>query len=127
VVAVLLGLRFALELALIAALAVVGVHVGGGTVQGWLLAAGLTVVVIGVWGILLSPKRRVDLPLGVRVLLELALFAGAAWGLIEVGYAAWGWALIAAEVVVVAALWSKGLPPGTDLGDRSARGSTHVP
>lgn len=122
-VAVLLGLRFALELALIVAFAVVGARLGGGGIQGWLLATGLIIVAVGIWGTLLSPKRRLDLPLPVRVLLELALFAGAAWGLIGSGYAVWGWALIAIEVVVLAALWSRGLPPGTDLRDRAAAGA----
>ena len=54
----------------------------------------------------------------MRVAIEVALFAVAAAGLVRAGHAAWGWVLFIAEVVVLAALWAKGMPPGSDAGRR---------
>lgn len=87
--------------------------------MGWMLAIGLVVVVAVGWGLLLSPRRRVDLPLAVRVAIEVVLFAAAAVGLAWAGYAVWGWALLIGEVVVLVWLWAVGMPPGSDAGGRS--------
>ncbi|HET7900539.1 MAG TPA: DUF2568 domain-containing protein [Candidatus Nanopelagicales bacterium] len=111
---ILLALRFLLEIALLAALAVVAVRALGGVV-GWLVGVAVAVVVAVVWGVLLSPRRRAQAPLGVRVLVEMLLFLAAAVGLAVTGLVGLGVALLAAEVVVVAWLWALGLPPGTDL------------
>ena len=68
-----------------------------------------------VWGLVLSPRRRVGAALGVRVAIEAALFLAAAAGLALTGLTAYAVALLVVEVVVVAWLWALGLPPGTDV------------
>ena len=111
---VLLGLRFVLELALLVAVGVVGAGLSTTAPLNWFVALGLVLVTVVIWGVLLSPRRRVDLPLPVRVALELVLFAGAALGLSWAGHTIWSWALLVGEVIVLAALWVRGLPPGSD-------------
>lgn len=116
--ATLLGLRFLLELCLLAAVAVVGFGLSD-TLPLQLLASVLFVVATAlVWGLLLSPKRHVDMPLGARVCIELLLFGGAAAGLAYIGYPIWGAALFIAEVLVVGALALMGMPPGSVVKDQ---------
>jgi Protein of unknown function (DUF2568) len=110
--AVLLGLRFLLELGLLAAVAVVGAAAFPNPVAGGVTAAVLVVATAALWGLLLSPRRPVDLPLVVRVVVEIALFGGAALGLAAAGHVVWGVVLLSAEVIVVAALAGLGYPPG---------------
>jgi hypothetical protein len=116
VTALLLALRFVLELCLLAAMVIVGWAAFDSHLAGAVVGLGLAVVVGAVWGVLLSPRRRIDLPLAVRVIVELILFVTAAAGLAAVGHLAWGAALLVAEVVVLVALALRGLPPGTDVG-----------
>lgn len=105
-VVVLLALRFLLEVALLVALLVGAVSSVGVTspVAGWLLGAVLVVLTAVVWGVFLSPRRRVHLPLAVRVVVELLLFLGAALLLWAGGHEVAAGVLIVAEVVVLAAL-----------------------
>ena len=123
--ALLLALRFLLELALLAALAVIGWNAFDSPILSTLAAASLVVVAAAAWGALLSPKRRLDLPLALRVVIELSLFIAAAAGLWATGYAGAAAVLLVAEVVVIGALALLGLPPGTQVdltpGDRSPR------
>ncbi len=65
-----LGLRFLLELALLAAVAYWGLQT-----QGAALAVVMPVVFATVWGTFLSPKAKVALPRQVRLALELVVFA----------------------------------------------------
>jgi hypothetical protein len=111
----LLALRFLVELALFAAPVVIGASALGGVVG---VGLGLVAfaVVVTVWGLLLSPKRRYDAPLGVRVALELGLMVAATAGLALTGHGGWALALLAAELVSVVALAALGLPPGSDVG-----------
>ena len=102
-VGVLLAARFALEVLLLAAYAVIGTGLAAGWL-GWALALVLVLLVAGVWGTWLAPKRRIDAPPSVRVVLELALFLGAGIGLGLVGHPQWGVILVAAEVVVLVLL-----------------------
>ena len=113
---VLLTVRFVLEILLLAAYAVIGTALADGWL-GWVLAALLVLVVAVVWGTWLAPKRRVDSPLRVRLVLELALFVVAGVGLAVVGHVLWGVVLVVAEVVAVALLRTpgehvEGHPPG---------------
>jgi hypothetical protein len=112
--AVLLGLRFLVELCLFAAMAVVGWGAVANHLVGAVAGVVLALVVATVWGVLLSPKRRIDLPLFVRVVVELVLFATAAVGLAAQGHPSWGIALMVAEVAVLVALALRGFPPGRD-------------
>jgi hypothetical protein len=75
----------------------------------------LVVVAAAAWGVLLSPKRRLDLPLAMRIVIEMCLFVAAAAGLWAAGYAGAGAALLVGEVVVVSSLALLGLPPGAHL------------
>lgn len=74
-----LGLRFLLELCLLAALAYVGLQVN------IVLAVVLPVVVAVVWGIFVSPKARYPLPLWAWIAVQAVLFGGAVIGLIVAG------------------------------------------
>lgn len=112
----LLGLRFALELCLLAAMVVIGWSAFSSHVVGAIVGLGLAVVVAAAWGVLLSPRRPVDLPLAVRVVVELVLFGAAAIGLAALGLPLWGAALMIGEIAVLVALALRGLPPGTDVG-----------
>ncbi len=112
--AALLGLAFLLELGLLAAMAVVGFTALDGGMAGIVAASALVLAVAGLWGLLLAPRRRVDLPLPVRVCLEVALFAASSLGLAACGYLAWGVALLACEVLVLGALALRGISPGQD-------------
>lgn len=72
-----LALRFALELAAVAAAAGWGVHHGDGLPAqlGWAVAAATAVVLT--WGVFVSPKARVPLPGPARLAVELAVFGAA--------------------------------------------------
>ena len=118
VVTVLLGLRFVLELALFTTFGVLAARLSTVGWLSWALALGAVSVAVVVWGVLLSPRRRIDLSLPIRVGGELALFALAALGLVWVGHATWGLALVVSEVIVLVALWVLGLPPGSDAAAR---------
>lgn len=76
--------RFLLELALLAGVGVLAWQV---TPDGWnwLVAVVAAVAVAVVWGLFLSPKARYDVGDLGRIVLEAALFAGTAAGLIAVG------------------------------------------
>ena len=56
---------------------------------GALIGAALVISAATVWGAILSPRRRLDPPVGIRLAVELALFAGAAIGLAATGYPTW--------------------------------------
>ncbi|MGD9955859.1 MAG: DUF2568 domain-containing protein, partial [Candidatus Nanopelagicales bacterium] len=72
----LLTFRFLLELALLAAYVVAVGRLAGG-VLGWVAGAVVALLVAAVWGLLLSPRRRVQAPLAVRIVVELLLFVAA--------------------------------------------------
>lgn len=103
--ALVLAVRFALELALLAASAWSGYNLVGGGPPGWTVGALCAVVVASFWGVLLSPKARVTLPPAARNLVEVAVFVLVAIGLAAVGHALWGVVLIAVDVTVLLALW----------------------
>src|SRR5215212_7080716 len=67
------GLRFLLELAMLAALAYWGFTDHGGAIQ-WLLGLGAPLLVAVIWGVFMSPKASHPTRDPVRILLELALF-----------------------------------------------------
>lgn len=102
-VVVLLGLRFLLELALWASFTVAAVRLVDGP-AGWVLGLVATAAATAVWGLLLSPRRRIRLPLPARVAIELALFAAAAALLAASGLTTAAVALVLAELVVLGLL-----------------------
>jgi hypothetical protein len=74
-----LGLRFLLELCLLAALAYVGLQVNV------VLAVVLPVAAAVVWGMFVSPKARYPVSLPVWIALQAGLFGVAVIGLIVAG------------------------------------------
>ncbi len=117
--ATLLALRFVLELCLLIAAAVIGAASSDRTVVSIGLAAGLVAIVALLWGTLLAPRRRIDLPLPTRVVIELALFVAAGIGLAASGYRTAGLALVGTELLLLPALAALGHPPGAHPGPPS--------
>jgi hypothetical protein len=74
-------LRFALELAALAALAIWGWRTGG-----LALAIALPLVAAIAWGAFVAPKARWYLPLGGRLAVEAVIFGAATVALISLGY-----------------------------------------
>jgi hypothetical protein len=98
-----LGVRFALELCLLSTAAWAASQLfswpyGVGSAVAALIALAM------LWGILLSPKRRVEIGHVPRLVLEFSLFIAAAWLLLRAGHAwlaAW---LLVIEVAAKAAV-----------------------
>lgn len=80
-----LGLRFLLELCLLASLAYWGFHTDRGLLLKIVLGIGAPLLTAVIWGLFLSPKASVSLVLPVRLTLEIALFALAAIALYSTG------------------------------------------
>jgi hypothetical protein len=74
-----LGLRFLLELCLLAALAYVGLQVS------IVLAVLLPALVALIWGLFVSPRARFPLPSIWWIGIQVVLFGGAVVGLIAAG------------------------------------------
>lgn len=74
--AVVLTVRFALELAALAVAAVAGWGAAG-----WIGAVAAPVAVALAWGAFVSPKARFSLPLAARLAVEAVVFGGAALAL----------------------------------------------
>lgn len=111
-VAVLLAMRFVLELGLLGSMAVIGLATFDNPAGGILAAAALVTAVAALWGALLSPRRPVDLPLPVRVVIEIVLFVTAGFGLAASGHPSAGVLLLATELVLLPTLAALGHPPG---------------
>lgn len=92
-----LGLRFLIELALLAGAATATVRLVPGW-PGWVAAVVAVVVLAIVWGLLLSPKARFDIRTVGRLCLEALLFGG-------VGAALWASGLGVAGVALFA-VWA---------------------
>lgn len=92
------GLRFLLELALLASLAVWGWSAGGGVTR-WALAVAAPAAAGAFWGVLLAPKspRRVADPW--RLVAEVVAFGSGVLGLVGAGRATW--ALVLGALVVL--------------------------
>jgi len=113
-VGVLLALRFLLELALLAAWAVVGWQLPDATWQQVVLAIALPTASATVWGLLLSPRAQFVMPLAVRLTLELLLFAGASASLWLLDFQVAALVLLGGEVVVLGCLLLARQPPGAN-------------
>jgi hypothetical protein len=89
-----LALRFALELAALAAVGWWGWDVGGP-----LLGVAAVAAVVVVWGAFVAPKRRFDLAAPIRLAIELAVWLAAGAALNGVGHTALAVAFVALAVV----------------------------
>jgi len=83
-----LALRFLLELTALAALAYGGYEATESTAARWTLAIALPAVAALVWGVFVAPKRAVDAPLPVRLLVEATVLGGGVAALAVAGRAA---------------------------------------
>jgi hypothetical protein len=97
-----LGVRFLLELCLLAALAVVGWQVGGPVPLQLFLAVLLPAVAASLWGLWVAPRATNRLADPARFVVEALLFAVASAGLALVGHPLLGGLLAAAYAVNVA-------------------------
>lgn len=96
--AIALGVRFVLELCILASLAALAAHV---PVAIWVRALlGVLFCVSGaaIWGTFLAPKRRYEIGLIGRLLLEAGFFFGAALSLAYAGRPTWAIALIVVAI-----------------------------
>ena len=73
--------RFALELALLAGLGYWGWHIAGSTPARMVMAALLPAVAAIFWGLFVSPRARVAVPGALQLIVEVALFGLAAYGI----------------------------------------------
>jgi Protein of unknown function (DUF2568) len=92
-----LALRFALELAALAAFAAWGLHAAGGPPR-FALAAALVLAATAVWGRWMAPASRHRLTDPARLLVEAAFFAAAGVALAATGRWLLGAALTAVAV-----------------------------
>jgi hypothetical protein len=104
IAAVNLGLKFALELCMLAALAAWGAQAGRSTAGDVLLAVAAPLAVAVVWGAFAAPRARRRLPRASRVALELGIFALGAVALAAAGTPALAVAFAALVVVNTALL-----------------------
>jgi hypothetical protein len=79
-----LALKFALELAAVAAFAFWGASVGSGAVA-VVVAIAAPAVAIVLWGLFAAPRSRRRLPTGARVAFELSVFGLAVVALLVAG------------------------------------------
>ena len=93
-----LVVRFALELAALAAFAYWGSQTGTGVMR-LVLALTAPAALALVWGTFLAPRRRIDLPKPVRLVLEFAVFGAAALALVATDHDALAIALAAIALV----------------------------
>lgn len=93
--------RFAVEVAMLVALATAGARLGVG-ISSWVLGIALPVVAIAAWGQWVAPKARRPVSLGVRVAIELMLF-GATTALLATADLP-GWAVAFGVVSVAVSL-----------------------
>lgn len=99
------AVRFLLELGAITTFAVWGFHQGE-TITGIILAIALPLGFALLWGIFAvkddpsrSGKTVVPTPGVIRLILELGLFAGAAWMQLDLGHLLLGWIFCAVVVL----------------------------
>jgi hypothetical protein len=98
-----LGLRFFLEMAALAALGYWGFQVGAGPLARVALGVGAPLIAAVVWGLFVAPKATMNAPEAVRLLVQAAVFGGAALALARADHATMG-AVLALVAVANAAL-----------------------
>jgi len=96
-----LGLRFLLEIAALAAMAMWAYRLADGWLR-FVLVIAVPLLAAGLWGTFRIPNdpgpAPVAVPGALRLLLELAFFAFAVWALFQAGFnsLAWGFAVVVA-------------------------------
>ena len=107
--ALLLTVRFLLELAALAALAWWGVRTGETALMKVLLGAGAPLAMAVVWGAFVAPKAAFAVPGPVHVALQLAVLAAAAGALVAIQKVTAAEVFAVTAVVNGAALYALGL------------------
>ena len=97
-----LGLRFVLELGMLAALAAWGIHTGGSTVADILLAVAAPAVAAVLWGLYAAPRSARRLSGGRLLAVQLVLLGLGAAALLAAGWTVLG--LVFALLIAVNAL-----------------------
>jgi hypothetical protein len=93
-----LGVRFLLELCILASFAAWAARLDTPAVARVVLGVILCLDAATAWGLLLSPKRRFDLPAPVRLAIEAGFFGLAAAALFEIGWTMLALALLLAAI-----------------------------
>jgi hypothetical protein len=111
-----LTVRFLCELAAVAAVGYGGYRAAGGIaggIAGVVLGLVLAVALMAFWATFLAPRRRIDLPLAARLVLELGVWTAAAAALWTNGRTGLAALLFTAAVVTGAANATfQGMPAG---------------
>jgi hypothetical protein len=81
-----LALRFLLELCMLAALGYWGFQSGEGSIAKFGLAIGIPLLAAVVWGIFISPRAAVPVPVWVWLAIQGILFGCAVAGLVATGH-----------------------------------------
>ncbi|MGG4345876.1 YrdB family protein [Paenibacillus lautus] len=81
-----LAIRFILELILLFSIGYWGFHYDTGLMVQVVLGIGLPLLAAVIWGMTISPKARIKLPLAVVLLIEILIFATATACLIASGF-----------------------------------------
>lgn len=104
-----LGLRFALELCLLAALFYWGLRVGEGFVGKLALGIGAPLIAAVVWGFFIAPKATYHPPTAVWIGLQVVLFGAAVLSLFTTRHPALGLALAILAIAngVLLAAWGQ--------------------
>lgn len=109
-----LAIRFALELVMWGAIGYWGWHLGGGGVWSWILAIGFTLISMAIWGIFRTPGEPagkqnppVAIPGIARLILELALFGLAGYGVWTSGSRAAAETLLTVFALHYAVTWNR--------------------
>ncbi|QGG57828.1 YrdB family protein [Paenibacillus sp. B01] len=104
-----LGVRFFLELALLAALGIWGFQTGFGSLVRWLLGIGAPLLTAVVWGAFLSPKASIPLDWTVKLAMELLLFGLGALALWAASRPTWAVAILVIWAInrILLAVWEQ--------------------
>jgi hypothetical protein len=102
-------LSFLLELAMLAALAVFGIHSGKNGLNQWVLGLSLAALAAVLWGVFAAPKSKRRLRRPARLLFALLLFGLSDAALYAAGEKDWAVVLAVAGLInlSLAALWKQ--------------------
>ncbi len=109
--AVVLTVRFLMEIALLAVLGWWGIAQAPG-LAGIALAVVVVVGAAALWGLVVAPRARLDVPPAVRVATEVVLVLLGAGALVDLGYGPWGALLLVIDVAGIIALGAIGARAG---------------
>ncbi len=104
-----LGVRFLLELCMLAALAYWGYHAGDSVLMKLVLAVGAPLVAAVVWGLFIAPRAARRMADPARLLLELVLWVAAAAALAAAGQPTLAviFAVVVAVNLFLGAVWGQ--------------------